>query len=479
MFTENVTHIPAEWANRITEVADLLVGNSNVISAEVILLRLGILPSNTAEITKGFITGTLVGSPASPCTGVFSSIAITTPAGSVSSVATIADIQAAQWKPPENSVALQTANSVDITGGTIKGVVVGTSDTNTSGVFYSLKRTTTAKEGNDVITLDDLRNVSSRIPTVGTLSRQDYDAVNLRGGAINNTIIGNTNPTSGSFSKVITSEIGTAYGSVTFASFSDTDIGVAINSTGNGVLRLPADKTFEVCIGSGDSSQNAVFSSAGVVFNGLLQCESASSRKFKVAGSNEVPTDLAELTSLKTVNTLITRQIVVPIGNLTTTVTDLSRTLSDTNRALRDLQLKVNNLPSSQATVSGAGGTISTVNPDLLISSSNSLVLSSGANKHVCIQTCNEPRLKVFNTGEVVIGGGNANQRDYALQVYGAAKVTGKLQLSAKQLNGSTSLALGYNAPQVVRQDAPMYIELEVVVNGATRAVIIPAWELL
>ncbi len=91
------------------------------------------------------------------------------------------------------TIATQNSNTVAITGGTVNGTVIGGA-TPAAATFTTVNATTFIGDGSQLTGLN--------IPSAGTIASQNFNAVSLTGGSINNIPIGTATPSTGRFTTV-------------------------------------------------------------------------------------------------------------------------------------------------------------------------------------------------------------------------------------------------------------------------------------
>lgn len=269
-FTDTVTHLPAEWANDVDAlVYDVFAAAQTKTEALLALGVRGMALQNpdAVNIIGGNINGVNLGTLNAVPFAVIDVLTLNNDAAADDQAVRLGHMKAyvgneisdqlALFQTSLGNMAWQNSNNVDIIGGTLDNVSIG-GISPANGRFINLKMTSSPSQGDDVITLGWLQSAYGPIfSAIKSMAFQEHTAVDIEGGAIDGTPIGQATPAAGTFTNLKTSVAAVANDDVANKLYVDNTVAVL-----SGTLGTMAYQSHGAVNILGGNIQNTVIGSA-------------------------------------------------------------------------------------------------------------------------------------------------------------------------------------------------------------------------
>ena len=346
LFVHKVTEVPAQWANDVNRLTyDIFGGAHTVVDARTRLglTSLALQPPSSVALTGGSIEGVAIGLT-NPHLGKFSNLELTQATNSSSHPLSVStkgyvdtQILAAVSATSIGTLGTQNANTVNISGGNLNNVSIGSTTSAVYGRFSTL----------DIDTQGSSPSSAVRYGTIGTMALQNATTVAITGG----TIAG----VAGAFSSLTSAAVASSPTDVTTKSYVDTAISTSILAvTGGSPLGTMA-------------FQNAasVAITGGSVTVGTLRTSTTPAISSDVANKSYVDTAISNLVNgagaaLDTLN-----ELAAALGNDANFSTTVATALN--NRVLLDgSNIPVHTIAAADATKVPTVAAIRSLGSDLL-----------------------------------------------------------------------------------------------------------------
>jgi hypothetical protein len=507
-FTTAVTTIPAAWANDVNRVIYDVLGAPSTLAQLQNALGLGpVLNGGALRIINGSVEGSAIGAT-QPSTGVFTRVQIAGNNSGLNDVVTHAQLTAAVAGATNliEDMAYQSATSVDITGGTLDGVIIGSAVPG-PGRFTTLKAQDPVS-GTDVVNMQTLDVLWDTLPSFGSMASQNKTSVDINGGYIDGTVIGASEPAEAAFTRINTDQIlgstchvfldGAAPGLGQYALLFDLisnaslDLGFRLKDgaavefiSPNGKLAFQDGR---VVINTTDNGihtfQVGGTASIGEVFLGNIT----------PAAANSVVSKSWVDTQLLTVRNSIAPAIAAAIANLGDMITQNQTAISVSGGSIDGVVIGglvpgIGNFTQANTNVvlgshgmlrlDGSGGY---ANSAAIISAADStrpnISVVPNANGAFAVMAGGVPVHRTHVNGRTVIGAGGEDGLN-TLQVYGDAVVHGRFTLDGGTMTGTVSAGLGVTAPALMTPNAPRWVRVRVNTPSGLRECVMPAWEVM
>lgn len=246
VFTDKVTMVPAAWANDVNTLVYSILGGAQ--SAAQVLSALGLtniagFDPNAVAITGGSIDNVSMGQGvAIPAFRALTAQVTSAPVNDNdvvnksyleayvgAAVTTAVGTIQAQY----GTMALQNANNVSVSGGTIDNVSIGSIGAAT-GIFTNVQVSNPPALPNDVVTLGYMTaHYDAIFAGFGGMATQNPSAVSITGGAIDGVGIGAIVPATGIFSNLSVTMNPVAPNQVATKSYVDTQVAASTSTLGS------------------------------------------------------------------------------------------------------------------------------------------------------------------------------------------------------------------------------------------------------
>ena len=506
-FKDKVTSIPADWANDVNRLVYDLFQNPKTLGDMKDVLGLQILTEGGAiKIINGSVDQTPIGM-FTPAPAKFTTIQVTQPGTADTDVATLGSVRNAVTDAVKNfkDMATQAANAVAITGGTLTGVSVkGT------GEFSSLKVTADATADDDVVRLSQFNAKFATLPTTGTAASQNSDAINYTGGTINGVAIGTTTPAEAHFTNVTGNKLSGSAGSVDLSGQGVDGVGVtlAVTSATNKHANIVLADGGVLNIVSG--ATKTAFAGGRLVLNsgtdnGTDQLQANGSvTATKVTVTTLEPVADGELTCKKwveekiaAINASLSGQVNNSTSGLGSMSTQGANNVNITGGAINGTTIGSSTpaaayfTTATAKTVAGTGVILALTSADATgyAQSAGSLTISDTTNKNFSVNMAESGvfaftdgsanLVRVYGNGNMVVGSTSGDDGANKLQVYGNAKIKGKLIFGEGTAlpSGTATAVLGTAAPTLADTNAK-WVPVTIVTDAGDVACVMPVWEL-
>ena len=506
-FKDKVTSIPADWANDVNRLVYDLFQNPKTLGDLKDVLGLQILTQGGAiKIINGSVDQTPIGM-FTPAPAKFTTIQVTQPGTADTDVATLGSVRNAVTDAVKNfkDMATQAANAVAITGGTLTGVSVkGTGEFSSLKVtadatadndvvrlsqfnakFATLPTTGTAASQNS----DAVNYTGGTINgvVIGTTTPAEAHFTNVTG-----------NKLSGSAGSVDLSGNGVDGVGVTISVTSTTNKHANVVLAEGGTLTILAGATKTAFAGG-----RLILNSG--TDNGTDQLQANGSvTATKVTVTTLEPVADGELTCKKwveekiaAINTSLSGQINNSTSGLGSMSTQGANNVNITGGAINGTTIG-NSSPAAAyfttataKTVAGTGVILALTATEATgyTKSAGSLTISDTTNQNFSVNMAassvfaftdgSANLVRVYGNGNLVIGSTSGDDSANKLQVYGDTKIKGKFSFGAGTAlpTGTATAALGTAAPTLADTNAK-WVPVTIVTDAGDVACVMPVWKL-
>lgn len=507
-FTTAVTTIPAAWANDVNRVIYDVLGAPLTLSQLQLALGLGpVLNGGALQVVAGRVDNSPIGAN-QPSTGRFTRVQITGNNSSLTDVVTHAQLVEAVTGAVQSiqNMAYQDADAVDITGGTIDGVVIGNAVPG-PGRFTTLKANDPVS-GQDVVNIQTLDTRWATLPSFGNMCSQNRTAVNIDGGYMDGVVIGATEPAEAAFTRINTDQLLGSTAQVFLDGGAPTGAQYALlfDLTSNAALDLGFRTKAGAAVIFDTPEGELKFQDGRLTINVIDD----GVHVLQVGGTALITDLLLGNTIPSAANAAVCKnwvdaQILVVQNSIAPMITAAMDALGE----IVDQDPDAINITGGaiDGTVIGgmvpALGSFTQVTTNVIVGDhglirldgtggyANSAVILSAddtnrpnisvvpnANGAFAVMAGGVPIFRSHVNGRTVIGNGGDDGLN-TLQVHGDAIIKGRTTLGGGTMTGTTTAAFGNTAPALINANDPHWVRVRIQTTDGVRECVMPAWEVM
>lgn len=507
-FVGTVTQIPTAWANEVNRIVyDVLGAPADLSALQTALGLRPVLDGGPLRTTGGIIENTPIGA-SQPNAGTFTRVRVTGSNSSATDVVTHGQLLSALNGATNSLDDMSTQNSgaVDITGGAINGTTIG-SAVRAAGDFTTL-RSNDPLVNRDAVTLGYLNTRWATLPNFGTMASQNAATVNVLGGNINGTVIGDVDPVEAWFTHVNMDRLLGPYCQVWFNGGAPTGAGYGLlfdllsnaaldlgfrTKAGSSVIFTSPDGEMvfaggRLTLNTTDDGINALQVGGDIVADHLLLNNLLPTAANHAATKNYV--DLRETAIVAQIQPAVDAAVLA-LGSL---AHQNSGAVTITGGAINGAV--IGGLVPALATftqvttplVTGAHGSLLLNGTGGLANSGATLSASNSTRPNVSVVVNTGGRfavmagatavLSAYASGATVVGTGVDDGLN-EFQVYGDAIVNGRMTFNGGTMTGSVTPSLGTAAPALAGSGAPLWARIRIETVSGPVECVIPAFPVL